>query len=953
MKQKTTILTFLSLLLCIGLFATPVSKKMAIQAAKKWVKNMRNSPKNSKREIATIDETYHQSKLVYFVIKFKGGGFIIVSADNTTKPILAYSDSSDFDSQLQNETVEDLMTAYKNFVYENSNNSLSGRNSNIAHPGWDKLLNDKRSLRRKTIIAPLMDDIFYTQSRGFQKFCPKNEKGQSIVGCVATAMAQVMRYWEFPKRGKGSNSYNHKEYGKISADFENQIYDWDNMSKIRADDENALLSFHCGVAVSMNYGTSADGGSSAYSASALSALKRYFKYNRSARMVYRYNYSDENWNKMIKKQLDKKRPVVYTGRSENLQDPEAGSAGHLFVLDGYDTNDQGDYFHINWGWGGNNNGYFYLTEMISHGGKYNWIDNNAIMLNLYPTNMAPEFTSKPKNWIRTGNKYEYTINVEDENRQDTINITFKSLPKWMTVSEKNGDYTIYGTPTESSNGVHKVSIIATDGTKSTKQEFSIIVLGNDEIIETNTIDFETADFSQANFSNNAQNTFSISKENNHFANSGEIQDSQNSTLTLLENFSVETNIKFDYMVSSEKRYDFLIFKIDEKEQKRWSGEIPWSSASFRIPAGKHSLQWIYKKDRSEKKGKDLAGIDNISYQTIKKDNVSPEAPLNLEATGITNISISLNWDASKDNIKVKHYEVFRNNVKIATTKETNFIDKNIYSDKVYSFFVKAVDFAGNVSKKSSSVEIKTTTKTYCKSEARNSKYEWIDFVSYGGMNNQSGSSSGYYDFTNKKATIVTGTTNDLIIRGGFSGDHYTEHYNVWIDYNQNNEFEAEEKVASTSSSSDKNLIFNITTPKDVLLGETRMRISLKYYQPAAACDFFNDGEVEDYTVNIIENSSRNINEIAKNKIISNNIVSGKKAELSIYPNPTYNASSININFDNYLKNATYIISNLSGNIIKQSSLSKSINIEELSSGWYFLHVFTNKKQYTESFFVPN
>ena len=90
--------------------------------------------------------------------------------------------------------------------------------------------------------------------------------------------------------------------------------------------------------------------------------------------------------------------------------------------------------------------------------------------------------------------------------------------------------------------------------------------------------------------------------------------------------------------------------------------------------------------------------------------------------------------------------------------------------------MKAVDFAGNVSKKSSSVEIKTTTKTYCKSEARNSKYEWIDFVSYGGMNNQSGSSSGYYDFTNKKATIVTGTTNDLIIRGGFSGDHYTEHY---------------------------------------------------------------------------------------------------------------------------------------------------------------------------------
>ncbi|WP_431167033.1 C10 family peptidase [Tenacibaculum halocynthiae] len=710
MIKKITLFTMVLLFCFKSAFADPINKKTALLVANKWInKNQQKNTKSAQENVASIKEVYYENSLVYYLINFNGGGFVIVSADDATKPILGYSDKGTFDTSLDTPQMKDLLNAYKSFVYESAKAQKVNKKK-VTKSAWNKILNPSKnkSQKRTTTIAPFMDDILYTQSSGFERFCPSDKDGQAIVGCVATAMAQVMRYWEFPSTGRGQTSYNHRKYGDLSVNFEEQTYDWSNMSKTRADNENAKLSYHAGVAVKMNYGTSANGGSGAYTSNALSALKRNFKYNSRASMVYRYRYSDQEWNTLIKEQLNEKRPVLYSGRSKNLQDPNAGGAGHLFALDGYDTTDQGDFFHINWGWAGRSNGYFYLTEMVTHGGKYNWIDNNAVMVNLYPTNLAPVFKSEPITFIDIDKPYQYEITTIDENKKDIIKISLKNAPSWLNLTLKNNVYTLEGTPSNSNSGEAKITLEATDGTNTTTQIFTITV-------------------------------------------------------------------------------------------------------------GKN--------------------------------------------------------------------------------------------------------------------------KSYCESKGNRIKYEWIDLVSFGDLTNTTGANGGYADFTNQVATITAGSTNDLTISAAFSGSSYKEYFSVWIDYNQNGSFEDNERVVNTSTTNNTNIVTSIKVPGDVKLGSTRMRVSMKYKYTQTPCESFNDGEVEDYTVNIVQTSARkNIKSTANNSVL---------IDLQLYPNPT--SKTLNIKTGKVLKNAHYKIIDTNGKTVDENSFSPSINIENLKTGVYFIKVFDKNTKYSKSF----
>ncbi|RBW58201.1 hypothetical protein DS884_10095 [Tenacibaculum sp. E3R01] len=710
MIKKITLFTMVLLFCFKSAFADPINKKTALLVANKWInKNQQKNAKSAQENVASIKEVYYENSLVYYLINFNSGGFVIVSADDATKPILGYSDKGTFDTSLNTPQMKDLLNAYKSFVYESAKAQKVNRKK-VTKSAWNKILNPSKnkSQKRTTTIAPFMDDILYTQSSGFERFCPSDNDGQAIVGCVATAMSQVMRYWEFPSTGRGQTSYNHRKYGNLSVNFEEQTYDWSNMSKTRADNENAKLSYHAGVAVKMNYGTSANGGSGAYTSNALSALKRNFKYNSGASMVYRYRYSDQEWNTLIKEQLNEKRPVLYSGRSKNLQDPNAGGAGHLFALDGYDTTDQGDFFHINWGWAGRSNGYFYLTEMVTHGGKYNWIDNNAVMVNLYPTNLAPVFKSEPITFIDIDKPYQYEITTIDENKKDIIKISLKNAPSWLNLTLKNNVYTLEGTPSNANSGEAKITLEATDGTNTTTQIFTITV-------------------------------------------------------------------------------------------------------------GKN--------------------------------------------------------------------------------------------------------------------------KSYCESKGNRIKYEWIDLVSFGDLTNTTGANGGYADFTNQVATITAGSTNDLTISAAFSGSSYKEYFSVWIDYNQNGSFEDNERVVNTSTTSNTNIVTGIKVPGDVKLGSTRMRVSMKYKYTQTPCESFDDGEVEDYTVNIVQTSARKSNK----NTASNSVL----IDLQLYPNPT--SKTLNIRTDKVLKNAHYKIIDANGKTVDENSFSPSINIGNLKTGVYFIKVFDKNIKYSKSF----
>jgi len=291
-------------------------------------------------------------------------GFVIVSADDVVYPILGYSGESNFNPEDIPENMMKWLEGYKAQIRYAVENGLQATEE--IKDEWDALLTGTgiNSTAPPTGgVNPLLQTK-WNQSPYYNALCPyDNQYGERTVsGCVATAMAQVMKYWNHPSTGSGFHSYNHSTYGTLSANFGNTAYQWGSMPNIVSGSNDAVATFmyHCGVSVDMNYGVSATGGSGAYVISSASpvthcseyALKNYFGYDESLSGKKRADYTDSQWKGMLQADLDAGRPVLYAGFGSG--------GGHAFVCDGYDNN---DYYHFNWGWGGNSDGYFVLNAL--------------------------------------------------------------------------------------------------------------------------------------------------------------------------------------------------------------------------------------------------------------------------------------------------------------------------------------------------------------------------------------------------------------------------------------------------------------------------------------------------------------------------------------------------------------------------------------------------------------
>lgn len=214
-----------------------------------------------------------------------------------------------------------------------------------AHP--EALLGaDALQTTPPTTIAPLLGDIEWDQGSPYSALCPSG----CPVGCVATAMAQVMYYWGYPQQGSHSHSwsYNGKDH---YVDFGATTYDWNLMyakhhstDSQESNDEVAKLSYHCGVSVDMMWES---GGSGSYLERVPYALAHYFGYNPRVASTWRTDYTYDEWNQHLITELEAGRPILFSGTSEE--------GGHAFVIDG--RNSRG-YYHVNWGWDGYYNGYY-------------------------------------------------------------------------------------------------------------------------------------------------------------------------------------------------------------------------------------------------------------------------------------------------------------------------------------------------------------------------------------------------------------------------------------------------------------------------------------------------------------------------------------------------------------------------------------------------------------------
>lgn len=329
---------------------------------------------------------------------------------------------------------------------------------------------------------------------------------------------------------------------------------------------------------------------------------------------------------------------------------------------------------------------------------------------------------------------------------------------------------------------------------------------------------------------------------------------------------------------------------------------------------------------------------------VNADTQAPTVPTNVTASNIAQTTATISWSASTDNVAVTGYEVFSGSTSIGTVTGTSANITGLTASTSYTYTVKAKDAAGNSSASSSTVTFTTLSNqvTYCASKGNRVTYEWIDNVELGGMTNATGANGGYGDFTSKVATLAQGSSNQMIVSAGFRSSSYTEHWAVWIDFNRDGTFSDSEKVVSGSSSSANNLSATVNVPSNALLGQTRMRVSMKYNSAQTACETFADGEVEDYTVNITASTS-SLSTFAETNAQA--LGNEKSLNLTAYPNPATNYIQVKLN--SKAENLTYRIVNTLGQVVKHGYLNRSnISISDIKSGIYVLEVHDGQKSIT-------
>ena len=316
----------------------------------------------------------------FYIYNFTGTtGFVIVAGDDIVTPVLGYSLEGSFSLAKLAPAAASWLKDYEEQIKSAVAQKLKA--SPEIESDWKEYQatadGSNQADKGVKAVDPLIK-LYWNQSPLYNNKCPKNDSANqlTVTGCVATALAMVMKYHNYPRVGTGSYKYKTAKYGTLQANFGNTRYKWDIMpdslgksTDSIVDVAVATLMYHCGIAVEMEYGIADKGGSAAYVIDAgmnrkctETALKTYFGYDPSLRGLSRMNYTDTEWTDLMKEDLDARMPLLYAA-----QDPGPNGGGHAFICDGYDNNAK---FHINWGWGGYSDGYFQVNALNPGSSRY-------------------------------------------------------------------------------------------------------------------------------------------------------------------------------------------------------------------------------------------------------------------------------------------------------------------------------------------------------------------------------------------------------------------------------------------------------------------------------------------------------------------------------------------------------------------------------------------------------
>ena len=413
-KMKKYFAFLLSATAAMTANAGQISEQQAAAIASKYMPETTTARKMARAKSA---DNAAADTAPYYVFNFGDNqGFVVISGDDSLTELIGYSREGSFSTENMPQNLKSWFGAYADYVEK----VQSGEATPI-----------KRASEVGTPVVDALVKTHWNQDEPFNRMCPAYyiEENEILpTGCVATAVAQVMNYYEYPSRGKGEISYSYYQANvpasrtDISVDFSQSTYDWDNMldDYTRYYDANkniineyndteaeavALLMRDCGASILMTY---ALGGSGALDFNIPYGIATHFGYKSS--LYIRSAMTDAQFIGIIEDELDNGRPLVFCG---------SGSAGgHCFVADGYDSN---GLLHINWGWGGLSDGWFDINLMNPDtigigGGAGGFVEGQSV------TTMQPDESGD--GWYgNTPLAYTYDNTYRDYVRADKESLT--------------------------------------------------------------------------------------------------------------------------------------------------------------------------------------------------------------------------------------------------------------------------------------------------------------------------------------------------------------------------------------------------------------------------------------------------------------------------------------------------------------------------------------------------
>ena len=381
----------------VSVMAGPVDQQKAQKTGAKFLSTTALSQKNANIQLDLVGMAADRDATDYYVFNVSNGeGFVVVAGDDRVRPILAYSTTGSYDPNDVADGFQYTLNGFRNEIQYVREHNLSVTPDIEAE--W-RSVNHTGSLNRsgqtRAVVGPLCQTT-WNQNYPWNSQCPADPDGDGgyvYAGCAATAMGQVMKFWDWPAVGNSSHSYNADNYGTLSANFGQTEYHFELMplalDSTSSEEEiyhAALLLYHLGIALDMQYSPE---GSGASALTVYTAFQSYFRYTRdfieinAGSMFPEYGYTNEEWAQMLKNGgLDEHLPIFYSGSDDG------GAGGHAFVCDGYDEN---DYFHFNWGWSGRDDAWCPIGAL--HTTKYDFNQVNNFIGHIIPENS--EYFSRP------------------------------------------------------------------------------------------------------------------------------------------------------------------------------------------------------------------------------------------------------------------------------------------------------------------------------------------------------------------------------------------------------------------------------------------------------------------------------------------------------------------------------------------------------------------------------